>query len=136
MTMAKKMKPIIQLNQQTALRRGIEVPISMATVLNSGRSFRWSKKANAVRVHLPNGKTATVLKGDEDTLTGTGIDDNAVIEFGWVPFDRQQRPDRSRFVVVQSAMPTTLDVTPDPTSDGNSVLVTGAVHAKNGRTFL
>ena len=65
-----------------------------------------------------------------------GLDDKSVIEFGRVPFDRQQRPDRNRFVAVQSAalsMPR--DARPDPASEGNSVLVTGVVHTINGESL-
>ena len=109
-----------------------QLHLNLAATLNSGQPVRWPKGANAIKVRLPSGKTATVLHGDEDTLKGVGLGDNAVIEFGRVPFNRQQRPDRSRFVALQSAAPSMPhDARPDPTSEGKTVLVTGVVHTIN-----
>ena len=91
-----------------------QLHLNLAATLNSGQPVRWPKGANAIKVLLPGGKTATVLKGDEDTFKGVGIDDKAVIRFGRVPFNRQQRPDRSRFIALQSAAPSMLgDARPD-----------------------
>lgn len=80
-------------------------PINLANALNAGHPVWWPKRTNAIRVRLINGKTATVLRGDEGTLRGTGIDESALIEFGWVPFDRQRPPDRGRFTPAKATEP-------------------------------
>lgn len=50
---------------------------SVAAALNAGQHIQWPKGANSIRVELVTGKRATVMRGDEDTLKGTGIDARA-----------------------------------------------------------
>jgi hypothetical protein len=51
-------------------------------------------------VRCPDGKSATVLRGDEDTLKGAVIDSRIEIKFGRVPFDGKRRPQRDRFEAI------------------------------------
>ena len=78
---------------------------NIAAAFNAGRKIQWPKGANAVRVIQPDGTKTITLKVDADTLKGTGLDSEAVIEFGWVPNDSKGRPDRSRFKVLKSVVP-------------------------------
>ena len=79
---------------------------NIATALSTGQKIRWPKGANAIRVSQPSGNKAIVLRGEEDPLKGTALDNNTVIEFGWVPNDGKGRPDRPRFKPLESDAPT------------------------------
>ena len=75
---------------------------TIAAKLNAGEKFRWPPKTNAVRAKLSDGKKTRVLRGNEDTWRGIGIDEKTVIEFGWVSFDSNRHPQWDRFKVCKS----------------------------------
>jgi hypothetical protein len=69
----------------------------MALLLNSGKKIQWPAGTNAIKIRFPNGKKTIVVRGDEDTLKGAGIDEKTSIVFGKVSFDRKGHPQRDQF---------------------------------------
>lgn len=73
-------------------------PSDLGDAINRGKAIKLPPGANAVRVGYF--REVVVLKCDLDTLKGAGLP--CRVEFGKVPFQSRNRPNRGKFQVVKS----------------------------------
>jgi len=74
---------------------GLRGEVSRATLAET--AYALDAGTNAIKFRFPNGKKTIVVRGDEDTLKGTGIDSKTSIVFGKLSFNRKGHPQRDQF---------------------------------------